>query len=72
MGGRYCSVPGYFAAQLKVRNKKDGRILTLYVTKLNPELEKLYPDSYLQDNTEIRLWESDGILYALASDINPD
>jgi hypothetical protein len=72
IGGRYCSILGYFAAQLKVRSRKDGRILTLYVTKLNPELAKLYPDNYHHDNTEIRLWETDGILYGLASDFNPD
>ncbi len=72
MGGRYCSILGHFAAQLKVRDKKDGRILTLYVTKLNPELEKIYPDSYYHDDTEIRLWAGEGILYGLAGDINPD
>lgn len=72
IGGRYCSILGQFAAQLKVRDKKDGSIRTLYMTRLTPELEKLYPDSYHHDNTEIRLWESEGILYGLASDINPD
>ncbi len=72
LGGRYCSILGYFAAQLKVRNKKDGRVLTLYVTKMNPELERLYPDSYYHDNTEIRLWAGKGILYGLASDVTSD
>lgn len=43
-GGRYCSIQGSSAAQLRYKNKKGGYI-TLFETPYSPELFKQLPDT---------------------------
>ncbi len=66
VGGRYCSIHGGLAAQLKVRDKISGELLTLYVTKLTDELEGITPLNAEFDGVQIRLWKENGRFFALA------
>lgn len=66
IGGRYCSIHGGLAAQLKVRDKVSGELLTLYVTKLTDELEGITPLNTELDGVQIRLWKENGRFFALA------
>ena len=66
LGGRYCSVQGALAAQLKVKNKKTGDVLTLYVTRLTKPLKSIASQTTTHDNVTIRLWIDNDRLFGLA------
>ncbi len=68
LGGRYCSIHGGLAAQLKLRDKNTGQLLTLYVTKLTKKLGGLTPLDAERDGVPIRLWQENGRFFALAGD----
>lgn len=69
LGGRYCSIQGNLAAQLKIQNNENNKIETLYISGLNPDLNKIKPTNTDFDGVNIRLWKHNGLLYGLASDI---
>ena len=69
IGGRYCSIQGNLAAQLKIQNKNSNKIETLYITSLNPELKKIKPTDTNFEGVNIRIWKNNGLLYGKASDI---
>jgi hypothetical protein len=68
LGGRYCSIHGGLAVQLKVREKASGDFMTLYVTKLTDKLEDITPLDAEFDGVRIRLWKEDHRLLAIAGD----
>ena len=68
LGGRYCSIHGGLAVQLKVREKASGEFMTLYVTKLTDKLEDITPLDAEFDGVGIRLWKEDDRFFGLASD----
>jgi hypothetical protein len=68
LGGRYCSIHGGLAVQLKVQDKASGELLTLYVTKLTAELENITPLDAEFAGLRIRLWKEDDRLFGLAGD----
>lgn len=68
LGGRYCSIRGNIAAQLKIKDKRTGKVATLYITQLNRDLEKITPHSTTIDHTDIQIWNSDQRFYGLAVD----
>ena len=68
LGGRYCSIHGGLAVQLKVREKASGEFMTLYVTKLTDKLEDITPLDAEFDGVRIRLWKEDNRVLALAKD----
>lgn len=69
IGGRYCSIQGELAAQLKLKHKGNGSISTLYAASLNPELQKIKLTDKNTNTTSIKLWNSDNIFYGLAEDL---
>ncbi|NIS07392.1 MAG: hypothetical protein GWO07_01195 [Candidatus Dadabacteria bacterium] len=69
VGGRYCSIQGELAAQLKLKHKVNGTISTLYAASLNPELQKIKLTDKNTSTTSIKLWNSDNIFYGLAEDL---
>ncbi|NIV42139.1 MAG: hypothetical protein GWN50_07225 [Candidatus Dadabacteria bacterium] len=69
LGGRYCSIQGELAAQLKLKHKDNDTISTLYAAKLNPELNKIKLTDKSTESTNIKLWKSDKIFYGLAQDL---
>lgn len=66
VGGRYCSIQAQLAAQLKIRHPQTGRVATLYVTELSPQLASLPGQQRTDDEITVELWSQDGLLYALA------
>lgn len=68
LGGRYCSIQGGLAAQLKVRQRATGLVRTLYVTRLTPQLEGLLPLDGRHEGVPIRLWAEEGRVFALAGE----
>ena len=67
LGGRYCSIQGELAAQLKLQNQKTGDVKTLYVTRLTDKLKTLPSQTTTQNNITIQLWQTNNRLFGLAS-----
>ncbi len=65
IGGRYCSIQGRLAAQIKLQYD-GGRILTLYQTAIDEFFEGLPEFMREEDGVQIRVWREDGLLFALA------
>lgn len=68
VGGRYCSIHGKLAAQLKLRQQNSDVIHTLYVTDLTPDLVKVADGTAIHDGVEITLWHENDVFFGLASD----
>ena len=65
IGGRYCSIQGHLAAQLRLVDAA-GRRVTLYQTPLVSELESLAGHTITIDGIRVELWQEQGLLMALA------
>lgn len=65
VGGRYCSIQGQLAAQIKLSDS-DGRIYTLYQTHSGEELKGINAGQLQLDQVDIQLWQEQGLLFALA------
>jgi len=68
IGGRYCSIHGNLAAQLKLRDRDSDAVHTLYVTGLTPDLVNVADGTARHDGVEITLWHENDIFFGLASD----
>lgn len=68
LGGRYCSIHGNLAAQLKLRDPNSGSVHTLYVTGLTSGLADVADGTAVHDGVEITLWHEEGVFFGLASD----
>ena len=68
LGGRYCSILGKLAAQLKVQDKHSGSIATLYVTPATKKLQNIANQQVVFDNVTIRMWQDGENFYGLATD----
>jgi hypothetical protein len=68
IGGRYCSIQGGLAAQLKVRNNTNGDVSTLYVTTLTEKLRRIKEQHAAQGDVDIHLWQQQGRFFGLATD----
>jgi len=68
IGGRYCSIQGGLAAQLKIRNRVNGAVSTLYVTTLTEKLARIKEQHVLQGRVDIHLWQQQGRFFGLATD----
>lgn len=68
LGGRYCSIQGKLAAQLKVKDIASGNIATLYITPATDKLQKIANQQVVYDNVTIRMWQAGKNFYGLATD----
>ena len=66
LGSRYCTLAGNLAAHVKVRDRVTGRPVSLFVTSVSPELERLDGDVGRIDGVEVRLFREGGLFYAMA------
>ncbi|MEL6177312.1 MAG: hypothetical protein AAFS10_00090 [Myxococcota bacterium] len=76
VGGRYCSIQGEEAAQLRVRNPATGGIRSVYMARYDPERfgplptvdtgEK--PTTLHARGLEVTLWVEQGVLLAMTGD----
>ena len=69
LGGRYCSINGKLAAQLKIKNLTDNSIYTLYQASTKAGIEKLGETQLtgMVDGVEVSIWREKGLLLGLAS-----
>lgn len=70
LGGRYCSINGKIAAQLKLKNRSDNNVYTLYQASIDGELEKIVGDARttkMIDGVGVSIWQEKGLLLGLAS-----
>jgi len=78
MGGRYCSIQGVTAAQLRYENDQ-GHLRTLYQVPYDAELYGKIPHAIQNDASldlsvkglQVSLWQEQGLLMVLVSPQNP-
>jgi len=76
MGGRYCSLQGITAAQLRFKSVADNGIHTLYQVGYDPKIFKQLPQydqgdspvSTWSKGVKVTLWVEKGVLFALTED----
>lgn len=66
IGGKYCTITGSQAAQLKLNHRDNGIIHTLYVVPMTDDLEGIEPGIYETDGVQVELWSDQPLLYGLA------
>lgn len=65
IGGRYCSIQGELAAQIKMEDEA-GQVYTIYQTRSNEALQSIGQNRLSFQQVEIRIWQEQGLLFALA------
>ena len=73
LGGRYCSIQGVTAAQLRLKDNKTGDIQSLYQTVYKPDVFKGLPKleegekpiTIYSKGLEVDIWVEKGIVFAL-------
>jgi hypothetical protein len=69
IGGRYCSLKGQFAAQLKLRNKVSQKNYTLYQIEMPHGIKNIDDNSeHFAKGVKVNLWLERGLILALAGD----
>lgn len=66
VGGRYCSIQGVLAAQIRILNIEENKAYTLYETLKSEKLNS----SFNRDikGTRVEVWEEKGLLIGVAND----
>jgi len=69
LGGRYCSIDGKLAAQLKIKNLADNNIYTLYQASTEAGVDQLSNARLTDmiDGVGVSIWREKGLLLGLAS-----
>ncbi len=69
IGGRYCSLKGQFAAQLKLQNKVNQKNYTLYQIEKPHGIKNIADFSeHFAKGVKVNLWLERGLILALAGD----
>ena len=72
LGGRYCSIQGRLAAQLRLRDQETGDLHTLYATRMTSDLETVVDTATTYDNVGITFWRDRDVFFALAGGDTPN
>lgn len=78
IGGRYCSIQGVTAAQLRLRDDETGQVQSLYQTVYDKEVfydlpllkENQKPVTVYSKGLAVDIWVEKGILFALTRESN--
>lgn len=78
IGGRYCSIQGVTAAQLRLKDEKTGQIQSLYQTVYDPKVFSGLPElnnngkpvTVYSKGLAIDIWVEQGLLFALTRENN--
>ena len=69
VGGRYCSLKGHIAAQLRMRNKNTGKNVTFYQLLVPKEMADIEGTSEVfEQGVKVELWKERGLLLGTAQD----
>lgn len=66
IGGKYCSIQGSRAAQLKLTHNNSGIIYTLYVLPMADGTKSVKAGVYETNGVKVELWTDQSLLYGLA------
>lgn len=66
VGGKYCTIQGLQAAQLKLNHRKSQIIHTLYVLPITDNIKDVEPGVYETNGVQVELWTDQLLLYGLA------
>lgn len=77
IGGRYCSIQGITAAQLRLKDNKTGNVQSLYQTIYKPEVfkdiplleEGNKPITVFSKGLAVDIWVEKGLLFALTREV---
>lgn len=80
IGGRYCSIQGVTAAQLRLKDSKTGKIQSLYQTVYDEKVfydlpllkEGQKPITVYSKGLSVDIWVEKGILFALTHDVDKE
>lgn len=70
VGGRYCSIRGCLAAQLRLETP-DGEVHTLYQARWQPKFADLLNRAVTVDGVRVEFWREHDVLFGLASRVRP-
>jgi len=65
LGGRYCSLSGHIAAQVRLKNS-DGKIFTLYQTSSHEVFSVLAEHVLRAKGVDIEIWNEGGVFLGIA------
>ena len=76
IGGRYCSIQGVTAVQLRLRDNKTGKVQSLYETDYDKNTFKNFPTlsdakkpvTVYANGMKVHIWVEKDILFALTED----
>ena len=69
IGGRYCSIKGVLAAQLRYRHSDTGKTVTMYQVPTTKQYKKAF-NALIEtqiDGITVKIWQEKGLLIAEAS-----
>jgi len=66
IGGKYCSIQGSRAAQLKLNHRNSSTIYTLYVLPMDDNTKAVEPGVYETNGIQVELWTDQMLIYGLA------
>ncbi len=66
VGGKYCTIQGLQAAQLKLNHRKSQVIHTLYVLPITDNIKDVELGIYETNGVQVELWTDQLLLYGLA------
>ncbi len=66
VGGKYCTIQGSQAAQLKLSHRKSQIIYTLYVLPIADDIKDVEPGIYETNGLQVELWTDQFLFYGLA------
>lgn len=66
LGGRFCSINGKLAAQLRMHNRENDQIYTLYQALLPRQMADMNQIEEYADGVRVNLWQEQGLLLGLA------
>ena len=67
-GGKYCTIQGSRAAQLKLNHRESGIIHTLYIFPMADNAKGVEPGIYETNGMQVELWTDRTLVYGLARD----
>lgn len=67
VGSRYCSLAGHLAAHVQLIHRSSGELISLFMTSLEPDLEKIGNEYQTLAGVDIKLFNESGLFYALAT-----
>ncbi len=65
VGGRYCTINGQIAAQIKLKDP-NGKIMTLYQTRISAALNAIPEQKTTIDGVQVQQWQENGLFFGLA------